>query len=913
MKLNSISLFQPLESTISVQQLNVSSTWLLDTQSSNFQPDREERQKSRAELESILRSARKPTPLSDQTQLSVPSELASVSLASSPSKSQFPPKAIARAEQSSEVKNERGLRSAHIQSGQTGSELARLIGAKQAKPLLASLNLNSTSVTLSQTELLNLLTLAAKNERDQMKANISLSQFKSSLPKRMTAFRQSKSAILATKQPVRVLITHEGPSLSTSTSSSSATPTSTPTPTSAPVEEPTEVARPPPDERRGRGSPTAEKKGRAETAEPSGANRTRESSVAPNSTERPFPSVDSDPPTRTSSPVELESASASSVDAKEADEEGEDSDNSEGAEVDLDALLPEVPNYNETSSRDEEPARLRLLGEKPKGGVAKAVEREKAATEAEKALREDALAFNEAASVLNVSVIREPPKGSESGAAPMKEALVMAAEERSEPSFADFLLPIVHQYHILIIAILFNMWLDSLRTKADLGGAQWEPKQSAAAHKPPSGSASELETESASSSSKALIAIPIARNNSKFRCRFERATNAEPKYALPSAERAQTHKSADRWRLSGAKKQKSRSMDLLCLQQQQQHQQLHQHQHQQLHQQQAQLTEEEASNASSLSRYNSLRSSSSEQLLFMSSSQARKESNRKQWAYSTRSSSSLNTHLSESPPTGRQHLWPQMRTRMQVKEEEPTNAVCAIFFGLLVVSGSLIVILLDVSLLSMLSQCLTQLIAILVCLLGLVLIWRASAPPERRADAPELEPSHRQCFHYLFLLAAYFCGISIALNLGRQHSAGQLFSQQVIHFLQRQLAEQPSADEQPLATANYLLLFHSLLAIKGLLLILQVTLQTLLIHSSCQRATRELRQIYTFLMFANLSLWAMEICEQQQHLHLHLQPRSEAASNELQFAFVSLDSFSKFAASIVTLSHLYHGLVFMQH
>lgn len=198
--------------------------------------------------------------------------------------------------------------------------------------------------------------------------------------------------------------------------------------------------------------------------------------------------------------------------------------------------------------------------------------------------------------------------------------------------------------------------------------------------------------------------------------------------------------------------------------------------------------------------------------------------------------------------------------------------------------------------------------------------------------------SGRQFFHYLFLLAAYYMGVSITLNLGSQYTMQQVFPRQIIHLITSY--KQTNGDlNSPIALSYFNSLFHCVLALKGSLLILQVTIQTILIRYSCKTKYQtnhqsRLRHIYTFLMFANLSLWAIEIIYTQSKHH-YQQTSSQAfpliqaqipgisstsshqttAHNPpqpiLSQNLMSLDAFINFASSIVTLSHLYHGLIFM--
>lgn len=341
---------------------------------------------------------------------------------------------------------------------------------------------------------------------------------------------------------------------------------------------------------------------------------------------------------------------------------------------------------------------------------------------------------------------------------------------------------------------------------------------------------------------------------------------------------------------------------------------------------------------------------------------------------------------------------------------------CSLFAGLVVAAASLTAIIVGIELVTIITQCLTQLCTILACLLGLILIWRSrrrlegsfstrlsptrrhghlgrlrqkyprnrglvagnarvwqqkssvyleattdSRPPfnelnkdsnysrelaklnqQSLGESGRRKSSGRQCFHYLFLLAAYYWGASIALNLGAQYSMQALFPQPVIQFItSQQLTSSGPLPPGPILISHLSILFHSIIAIKGFLLITQVTIQTILIRSSCDgQASDRLNHVYTFLMFANLSLWAMEIssnasagaamrlstvietadsvssANQLEHHKNHHQTTKSAASGWLVEAtgyhqLMSMETFIGFASSVVTLSHLYHGLIFM--
>lgn len=965
------------------------------------------------------------------------------------------PKVTVNESNEANLKSERGLRSADRDfSPQTSLIDQHKLDSRHIKP---STNLfsgqNSTSVTISQEQLLNLLSLASRaNERvaadGQQHANKSATLFKSSLPKRMTAFRQTSRPKISTetsnsvinsiaqpkvrpKQRARVLVT-----------------------TSDDLTEQNDDSR-------------IERKQNNDDRVIKLEDKKGTQTVNSITSGRPFPSVESDPtPTlnsnaihdiamvlpassvvnstfkqrnttpesepKRSSPgrdgsIKDNSATEVIVDDNEDEtnhESSQEGDN-EDSDIDLDAQLPPVPNYNETTNDET----------KREAAASMSIFRVTNDTEQKiipnqlNQLQEEPFVFNEAASNLNATlspplldkqksrqkeIQLAPTNSSETilKLPPTKEALMMPLSSdkyhnphphphqqsnESQPSFADYLLPIVYQYHILVVAILFNMWLDSLcktRPINIIDNADGRSSKFYMTNKDSltSSSSSNVGSDSHASSTKGLIAIPIRKKGgSNHFNRFDASQYTEPKYPAGVSGFAleRVHKSGDRWRAGSAhdrKHHRSRSMDFLH----------------QTYQQQS-MSDELESFGSSLSRFNSLRSSSSERLLWIPKGQFRsrprsaveaRKASANLLSYSDRCSATSSEESRSDDSLGhvnvkRQDIWnPQAfgrpaqdishRLVKHNNETTPGNSVCSIFFGLLIVSGSLIVILLGIDLLSTLAQCATQLISILVCLLGLMFTWRSQSkhsknitkigPLEEGANLrytndrlwhsryktgatamatkanqstmmhrsrkivpSEQAGSHRQFFHYLFLLAAYYCGISIALNLTRQISIQQLFSQQVVHFIERNIARS-SQQSQP-SMANYLFFFHLVLAIKGLLLIVQVTLQTVLIRSSCQRATRDLRQIYTFLMFANLSLWAMEICEQQQHLqryNMEFDMITTATATTTttttttrtitmptptndRFRLITLDNFTRFAASIVTLSHLYHGLVFMQH
>jgi len=884
------------------------------------------------------------------------------------------------------VKSERALRSALQSSSSPPSSLStesskadEPLRLDQTNKLAPNLSSNSTSVTMTQAELINLLNLAAGKQRQSVQPppllDGSSTTFKSSLPKRMTAFRQAwpaaranastadlqpKALVPATRsivEPALIVIANPSPSPGSSSSSGLNQSQSL---ESKPSQHPKQRAR------------IVISRQEEREHEVKFDDRRRQGKEGPSSTERPFPSVDSEPSNQIATTPSSRATSTVGPDGghskkrvieapeqrsktksrsvgkwsaererkqepkelngdseEESSSSSEDvSSDSEESDVDLDSLLPPVPNYNETE--DESGTGKETAAPAGRADFLAAEGAKKAGHSVD-----EAFVFNEAASTLSLAEWAPSHAAPDGWDEPRGEALVMQLnsshrQEGSQSTLGDYLMPIVHQYHILVIAVLFNMWLDSLRTVAPASLAERNSLQADKSHPSDrnlsiafSSSASDLGSTSNVSSRRGVMAIPIGRN--RLRAATASKLMGDPRPPLSITDRRHKGSQACGHHLSSSLESLHNTRHL-----------------------------EEASSTESASP-SSLRSSSSEQLLWTPNSKLRARAKSPEQLASGK-------QTSHSPGSGATHSvysfellkrahktsawpWTCASPEATVNRKPPTNSVCSVFFGLLVVSTSLIVILLGVDLLLVLSQILAQLISVLVCLLGLCLIWRSGGAPKSpvrrlarastaarrilpgqlhlrgraiylrqvqqsakvglQAAGPAI--SHRQCFHYLFILAAYFCGISMALNLNKQHSVRELFSQQVIQFLQR-LFSQTVADRPellPVSAANYLFLFHLVLALKGLLLIVQVTLQTILIRSSCGRTSTKLRQVYTFLMFANLSLWAMEICEQQQRL-LQLEAPD-------QFRVVTFEGVSRFAAAVVTLSHLYHGLVFMQH
>lgn len=947
------------------------------------------------------------------------------------------------------TKNERGLRSTAQtssrpivvdQESRVSAEGDRVTSA--ISDLVKLKSLNDTTISMSHSQLMSLLNMAAKSQKISFSnpqhqqqdpeallpvvgqpgsgATAQQTIFKSSLPKRMTAFRQANN--VSGKNSTSHNLNHLAKMTTTTTASPSIT-------TVIPLKKYKAIVTVKQDD----DSATDDEQQEPDEDNQGGSRKARKTKSSPK--ERPFPSIE--PPGREkaaaasqtvlskttkssdesrTSKVGIEPSKKAKLrdraqtmktikeqttiatttilptttrskrinDADEAnmsldDNELEDDsssttqdssgdafgDSTDGPETDLDAMLPPVPDYNETTSDKEETVASKqdlLMSRKPKALNLDNKPGKLYPT------KDESLAFNEAASSIETIVTPSPTVnktntitnetieiksrapnnvtttiGNSTEKATInlnelkKEALVMVPTLHNQPIFADFLLPIVYQYHILIIAILFNMWLDGLKSGSSSNNGvevnrrivEYSPQQVHGRHH------RVVKLKTGNDASNLLLNTSGSSGSDE----------SEYKYlAQLQKRRANLNRGHNR----------SKSVNSLHL---------------------ADEDYFNSENMSTFSRHNSLRSSSSRQLLWIPSSQLRSPllanhiakqrfTSHQITPESTTINSSSGLSSSEAGgPFGRRHR----ACRSATGDGSDSHSVCSVFFGLLIVSASLIVILLGIELLSIITQCLAQFISILVCFLGLCFIWHGSrrsnvtiksrigrrkndnftmadhgnhylnkqssrlqvihkGPRRPSPQTSTKTASHRQCFHYLFLLAAYYCGISIALNLTKQFSVQQLFTQQVIQFCQRhlghwffrlqkapnlsdyqQFSNQYSATSLPLA--DYLLLFHIILAIKGLLLILQVTLQTVLIRSSCQKATKDLRQIYTFLMFANLSLWAMEICEQQQQLQRDF--NSDTVTDK--FKLITLDSFTRFAASIVTLSHLYHGLVFMQH
>lgn len=869
------------------------------------------------------------------------------------------------------------------------------------------------------------------NSLMELKPNISASLFKSSLPKRMTAFRQGRPSQRTSSTSILPALTSTATTTTTSTTTTTTTTPKPPTEASSTTAKMRERELSEPEEATGGGgagladgAPEEEDSEEGEQAEEEAPRRRRvqvqvsrheqgqeepnrpdisavirlgppeasnNSNRSRSNIRRPFPSVDQDPPTPTRSqqvaassnynapatmvrylstegppplllatstggptgppqppaPITIGVTAAAGYpeDGALGPEAGGDETTTTAAdtEIDLDSLLPPVPDYNETQSEEESEISLRLPARQPRR-----LEGQRAAGR----LAEDPFVFNEAASsrvLVNLTTVNATGLTTTTTTTIVvnstqfnatKEALVMQQHQHQQhkqrhhqPSFADFLMPLVQQYHILILTILFNMWLDSMRTNKFLLGA----------NKVNNGSPVAVANQ------KSLLmltggqqqTIPTSTVHSPSTMESPILSSSSPSSTSTSSSSSSSSSSSTSSSLLSPRSDSSTDSNRQL------------------------VAFHRAGRGHQQPRQSSL---SSEQLIWLEKERRRR----------LRLISSLQAAADNQSTAATGADSPQAQS----------SSVCSVFFGLLVISSSLIVILLGVDLLSLLTQCLTQLVSILTCLVGLCIIWRLNKRQVRRdarrtkqlqrllqAEARKTRHSkaddhnnllalnhqqqqcqasakspavHRNFFHYLFLLAAYYCGISTALNLGNQHQQQQLFPQQVVHFIQRHLQanqslyptltspashlETPGAGEPTdvALLANYQLLFHAALALKGLVLVVQVTLQTILIRSSWRHAKTELRQIYTFLMFANLGLWALEICDQQQLVHStsgggagagnhttsHLneqQQQQVAADGPAAFELLTLAGFTQFSGSVVTLSHLYHGLVFMQH
>lgn len=932
------------------------------TDSITTRPERESSIRTRTELEMMLRTAlTRPTLVQPPMLGATMNDTQQVSLNDPPPKTSS---AINQAAAESAVNStrQRAPLAVDLELGRPKSERGlRSTGTPPA---------NSDSVVISKAQLANLLDLAAKSvQRLQAPPNVTTTtatttatttttttssttvrpQFKSSLPKRLTIFKQLQKPFNRTTFPTMAPISR--------TTTATATTTTTRVP---PIDDVTKIISLPKQQvhriyvsREDGNELSTDASLMDDSQAPDYSNRivstnTRERPSEFSGTGRPFPSVESDPPPASGRvyapkaerpheapepPLDL---SADDFDARK-----RTADESEDSEPDSESSLPPVPNYTndndhdnnstetetetesetETSNQPEESQTLSVIA-----AAASMTKRWGDFGDAREVRPLGGLEFER--------LVMDRP-------AQWEDQLVESSErsQQRQPTFADYLLPIVYQYHILIIAILFSMWLDSLRT--------------------------------------ANVALPVAPQSAGSSLRRQRQQQSDSARSR-SAESGFGARHGHRRRVS---------------------------QHQTRRGSQESSTSISGSN---LSRSNSLRASSEQLLSFSGKSEGntrraagaaaakRRHESRPNWEQSSIEEGSSLQSISSSRSPNNPPRPVRLIIRRAVREDaRPASSACSVFFGLLVVSLALIVVLLGLQLLTILNQCLTQLLSILVCLVGLCVAWRtqskfarttgskflsapnrsgseadgrllllsgrgaayltnpndillsdkrqASGPPAANEMAPPIErhvaSNHRQCFHYLFLLAAYFCGVSIGLNLGKQHSVQQLFPAHIMQFIQRLAShKQPLSEHNhhqqqdnqstaflqdwgliwgsnwaPTEPVSPLILFHIVLASKGLLLILQVTLQTILIRSSCnQRTTHRLRQVYTFLMFSNLSLWAMDICEQQQHL----QRAPETSFDELateRLRLITLDGFTQFASSIVTLSHLYHGLVFMQH
>lgn len=909
---------------------------------------------------------------------------------------------------------ERGLRSA--------SDLERPARQSLEQTAMATTVASNDSVLMmSRAELANLLELATKNVQRLQPAPAAVTlpttapgsssvstttqrpQFKSSLPKRMTAFRQIQKPLVLQKVPPPTT-TATTTTAATTAATRATTPSST---TTRPPDLSKIISLAPQKKQRARihisrqienapeVSPdsASESAGDEQSPEAGDSNELRGPEQFTSTSERPFPSVESDPELPGSQPYadsELEVTTVDGDGSKLLANQSsavDDAESDEDSETDLDSLLPPIPDYNnnknETDANEtEESRKVVAFAAMPAADQTKNINNN-----------------NNNTSRIPLALVRNQRLDSEEELGQSsKRPAASSSSSQPEPTFGDYLLPIVYQYHILIIAILFSMWLDSLR-------------------------ASSARVQTASRECPTQVG--------------EHLRAASRRQTWSSAANGGCESGASRLvRSRSVESELGRRRSRGCTSGQRHCR----------HRRQSRRLDEDSSSGSAgdqLSRSNSLRASS-EQLLWAGGGGQRRR-NARFYSDDQQESDDSSSSSDFSPRNHRRQPVPLITT-----EKAPASSACSVFLGLLVVSAALIVILVGTEILTLLTQCTTQLLSILVCLVGLCLAWRSQsalkkrsakhrkclhqtgrrlllsrkgaayltnphdivlstntktnhesfadgAPaglvesgtprmgseawPQPAAPPAEAGSNHRQCFHYLFLLAAYFCGVSIALNLGKQHTVRQLFPPHIMQFLQRQWlatsggggggggsrpanshahshGHQQQHDSSGMLFENWgffwsqspsqvggggqeaplspLILFHMALAAKGLLLIVQVTLQTILIRSSCsQRTTRQLRQVYTFLMFTNLSLWAMDICEQQQHLQLvrqdgghtlqlnglaeednlsSLTADSAAAisGGDSRLKLITLEGFTQFACSIVTLSHLYHGLVFMQ-
>lgn len=154
---------------------------------------------------------------------------------------------------------------------------------------------------------------------------------------------------------------------------------------------------------------------------------------------------------------------------------------------------------------------------------------------------------------------------------------------------------------------------------------------------------------------------------------------------------------------------------------------------------------------------------------------------------------------------------------------------------------------------------------------------------------------------YLFLLSSYYCGLSVSLES---------------YYKLTRLLVTNSNDgwHTPMSIIGHLMLSYSLInsaiihiimMFKGAMLIVQVTLQSLLIRISCIYSI-ETKQIFAFLIFTNLSLWILEVSDQG------VPWASYDTSTTTDRSMKSMNPRNIFSM-LVTLTRFYQALVFMQH
>lgn len=633
----------------------------------------------------------------------------------------------------------------------------------------------------------------------------------------------------------------------------------------------------------------------------------------------PIPKPSYRPTNQNTQSPSSENPDSEGPDKQESGEEAEAEPDSE-PEPDLENLLPPVPNYNETSEQEEPTS---------DGGSEQSNENEE---QLQQLYQLDSQRLTPTS--LPFMMPSEPfpsftrPKNDTDGA---QRRFWTADDEQTGSNRTDFigyLAAIVGQYHMLLAAILFNLWLDHLsldrfksKSQSESLAQQHRRHLNASRHEPTSPSSSSLDSND----------LDTIVNRSLL--------PAEHRRRLKSLARPKPSENYSEYNSYGD------GLDPNCI----------------------------ASSCSS--EHPPLRRANSEERLRWLTQDTDSADSFGEFLARTRRFSTSSDELRHYD--GRKLLFTRRR---DLTANRGHLVACSLFFGLCVSAGSIAAIMVKIELVSILTQCLVLFASTIACLFGFCLIWRTrkamrsvKALREFRADQMRhhlitgrrlwqhkssiyldphyLEPARTQTqsgasqrnpkttranyshqfFHYLFLLAAYYSGASIALNLGNQYTVQQLFPPQVMRFIgglqsgpHQSLMELRSHVEDsqfdtgsqllPMLSLNhYHLLFHAVLALKGILLIVQVTIQTVLIRCSSEQATDRLRQIYTFLMLSNLSLWALEICYDRQHDGSSIGVDDSTLKNywesrEKIFPFEGITSLS---GSIVTLSHLCHGLIFM--